>query len=479
MLVTELERAGLGAGQVECRHRGGPPSAAAGLTNRPAQRNSRPTLASVKLTAPAGPVPTATKPWSSSASPWIWAKSATRAGPVALASVDPLSDSWPLMVAAARQTAPDGPGPDRGQPAAGFLASRWRRSSRSGSRPSGPGRCHCTRTRCASPGGRRPSCCSGTPRPSDASAPAGSQSHPRRMVVIAVSPAGLCCSISSRTCWPGWRPGAWPRRTCAPSREQPAADGGAADDEDRPWRPAPAASNRRPDATSASSTRSLCTVRPSASRAGPVWLVSRAPLSSRSPLIRASGRRTAPALALAVGAEVLVEPGPVPDRDEVGQQGRPGLVDQGGPAQRQLAGDGRPGQADRAQRARAGRGQALMTALAGARVALDGQVLGHQRGHGAGGQLGVPQHQVARDRAARQADRAHRPAPVGRGVVTSPRGAVRAGTASPGPAGAPGAASAGPHLHPRAFQRQLPGDGAAAQQDGALPAAAGRPEVPA
>ena len=71
-LIAELEGAGLGPGQVE-RQRAGPAprepacpgwagGSPAGLTNRPAQRNSRPTLASVKLTEPAGPVPTATKP---------------------------------------------------------------------------------------------------------------------------------------------------------------------------------------------------------------------------------------------------------------------------------------------------------------------------------------------------------------------------------------------------------------------------------
>ena len=87
-------------------------------------------------------------------------------------------------------------------------------------------------------------------------------------------------------------------------------------------------------------------------------------------------------------------------------------------------------------------------------MALDGQVLGHQRGHRGRGQLGVPQHQVARDGAAGQADRAHRPAPVGR------RAALGRTAADPG-----------------VFQRQLTGDSAAAQQRGALPAAAGRLEV--
>jgi hypothetical protein len=181
-----------------------------------------------------------------------------------------------------------------------------------------------------------------------------------------------------------------------------------------------------------------------------VWLVSRAPFRCRSPLIRASG------FAFPLGAEVLVEPGPVPDRDEVGQQSRPGFVDQSRPAQGQLAADGRPGQADGPQRTRSGRGQPFVPALAGSGVALDGQVLGHQRGHRGRGQLGVPQHQVACDRAAGQADRAHRAAPVGW------RAALCGTAADPG-----------------MFQRQLAGDSAAAQQRGALPATTGRLEFPA
>ncbi len=173
-----------------------------------------------------------------------------------------------------------------------------------------------------------------------------------------------------------------------------------------PRLPAPAASNRRPDATSASSTRSLCTVRPSASRAGPGVVAQPGAVQQQVAADPGFGEAEGPGLAFPLGAEVLVEPGPVPDRDEVGQQSRSRLVDQGRPAQRQLAGDGRPGQADRAQRSRAGRGQALMTALAGSGVAFDRQVLGHQRGHRGRRQLGVPEHQVARDRAAGQADRA-------------------------------------------------------------------------
>ena len=71
-LIAELEGAGLGTGQVERQRAGavrtgagrpaGSGGSPTGLTNRPAHRNSLPTLASVKLTEPAGPVPTATKP---------------------------------------------------------------------------------------------------------------------------------------------------------------------------------------------------------------------------------------------------------------------------------------------------------------------------------------------------------------------------------------------------------------------------------
>ena len=125
-----------------------------------------------------------------------------------------------------------------------------------------------------------------------------------------------------------------------------------------------------------------------------------------------------------------------------------------------------------------------MPALAGAGVAVDRQVLGHQRGHRGRRQLCVPEHQVPRDRAAGQADRADRPAPVGRRVVTSPGRAVPGQSGVAGLGGLSGLGGAGTGLRgtapdPGAFQRQLPGDRAAAQQQGALPASARRPEVPA
>ncbi len=61
-----------------------------------------------------------------------------------------------------------------------------------------------------------------------------------------------------------------------------------------PASPAPAAVNGRPGAAAGASVRSPCTVRPSASSAGPVPLASRAPLSRRSPPISARASRTAP-----------------------------------------------------------------------------------------------------------------------------------------------------------------------------------------
>ena len=61
-----------------------------------------------------------------------------------------------------------------------------------------------------------------------------------------------------------------------------------------PASPAPAAVNGRPGAAAAASIRSPCTVRPSATSAGPVPLASRAPVISRSPPISARASRTAP-----------------------------------------------------------------------------------------------------------------------------------------------------------------------------------------
>ncbi len=61
-----------------------------------------------------------------------------------------------------------------------------------------------------------------------------------------------------------------------------------------PASPAPAAVNGSPGAGEAASIRSPCTVRPSASSAGPVALASRAPCSSRSPPTSARASRTPP-----------------------------------------------------------------------------------------------------------------------------------------------------------------------------------------
>ena len=62
-----------------------------------------------------------------------------------------------------------------------------------------------------------------------------------------------------------------------------------------PRLPDPDAVNGPPGAAAAASTRSPCTVSPSARSAGPVALARRAPLSRKSPLTFASGSRTAPA----------------------------------------------------------------------------------------------------------------------------------------------------------------------------------------